>query len=101
MHGPEALWPASRIGLAAEATRPFAQRAPVRDTSPVAYDEDLADRLPAETAALVAEPRAERFEMRGRSMDGWLRVDTDGLGEELAGWVARGVCYARSLPPKR
>ena len=56
---------------------------------------------PAETAALVAEPRAKRFEMRRRSMDGWLRVDTDGLGEELAGWVARGVCYARSLPPKR
>lgn len=28
VHGPEALWPASRIGLAAEATRPFEQRAP-------------------------------------------------------------------------
>jgi TfoX/Sxy family transcriptional regulator of competence genes len=58
---------------------------------------------PAETDALLAEPRARAFEMRGRSMDGWLRVDIEGLGtqEELAAWVRRGVAYAGSLPPKR
>lgn len=58
---------------------------------------------PAETEELVADPNARRFEMRGREMDGWLRVDTDGLSSDrqLERWVARGVAYARSLPPKR
>ena len=58
---------------------------------------------PAETDALVEDPNARRFEMRGRAMDGWLRIDTDGLStdQQLQQWVARGVAYARSLPPKR
>ena len=58
---------------------------------------------PDETEALVSEPHAQRFEMRGRAMDGWLRVAPEALrtGPELERWVARGVSYARSLPPKR
>ena len=58
---------------------------------------------PAQTDELVADPNARRFEMRGREMDGWLRIDTDGLSSDrqLERWVARGVAYARSLPPKR
>jgi TfoX/Sxy family transcriptional regulator of competence genes len=58
---------------------------------------------PAETDALLAEPHARTFEMRGRAMDGWLRVDVEGLQaqDELAAWVRRGVAYAGSLPPKR
>src|SRR5947208_12380092 len=58
---------------------------------------------PDETDALVAKPHARRFEMRGRSMDGWLRVDADGVRtkRQLEPWVTRGVAYARSLPPKR
>jgi TfoX/Sxy family transcriptional regulator of competence genes len=57
---------------------------------------------PAETAALVERPEASRFEMRGREMDGWLRVDVGGLTtkRQLASWVSRGVRYARSLPAK-
>jgi hypothetical protein len=57
---------------------------------------------PAETEALVAEPRAERMVMRGRAMDGWLRVAVDGSSpaEEVSRWVARGTSFARSLPPK-
>ncbi len=56
---------------------------------------------PAATDELVADPRAGRAVMRGREMDGWLRVDVDGLDDAgLAGWVSRGVRYARSLPPK-
>jgi TfoX/Sxy family transcriptional regulator of competence genes len=57
---------------------------------------------PAATEALVAEPGARRFEMRGRAMDGWLRIDTDALDRDaqLARWVGLGVAYARSLPPK-
>jgi TfoX/Sxy family transcriptional regulator of competence genes len=58
---------------------------------------------PAETEALLAEPHAEPFVMRGRAMDGWLRVDPEGLRtkRELERWVARGVAYARSLPAKQ
>jgi TfoX/Sxy family transcriptional regulator of competence genes len=58
---------------------------------------------PEETEALVAEPHARSFEMRGREMRGWLRVDTEGVQTEpeLATWVQRGATYARSLPPKR
>ena len=111
---------------------------------PVAYDEDLAERIrdllgaepdvteqrmfgglaflvggnmavaasgkgglmvrvePDETDALLEEPHAGPFEMRGRLMQGWLRVAAEGVETEadLAPWVERGVEYARSLPPK-
>ena len=58
---------------------------------------------PASTDALVQEPHVRRFEMRGREMDGWLRIDADAVAtkRQLQRWVARGVAYARSLPPKR
>ena len=58
---------------------------------------------PEDTDALLATPHARPFEMRGREMRGWLRVDPEGAGatRELAPWVARGVAYARSLPAKR
>ena len=56
---------------------------------------------PAETDALIAEPHAERAVMRGRAMDGWLRVDAAAATDaDLERWIARGVAYARSLPPK-
>jgi TfoX/Sxy family transcriptional regulator of competence genes len=57
---------------------------------------------PADTAALVESPHAERFEMRGRAMDGWLRISPEGVvsDEQLRQWVRRGIGYARSLPPK-
>ncbi len=55
-----------------------------------------------ETEALLAEPHAQPFEMRGRELKGWLRVDAAGLGNEhdLERWVGRGVSYARKLPRK-
>ncbi len=57
---------------------------------------------PAESDALVAKTKARVVEMRGREMPGWLRVDTDDVKtkRQLETWVARGVGYARSLPPK-
>jgi TfoX/Sxy family transcriptional regulator of competence genes len=57
---------------------------------------------PAETDALLGKPHAAPFVMRGRAMDGWLRVAPDGLRSkaQLERWVARGAAYARSLPPK-
>ncbi len=57
---------------------------------------------PEDTDALLAKPHARPFEMRGREMRGWLRVDPKGLrSKQLAPWVTRGVAYARSLPAKR
>jgi hypothetical protein len=57
---------------------------------------------PAETDALVSRPDVDRFEMRGREMDGWLRVGVDAVetDDALRGWVDRGVGFARSLPAK-
>jgi len=57
---------------------------------------------PAESAELVETTPAVEMEMRGRSMAGWLRLDSaDVEDEELSAWVDRGVSFARSLPPKR
>lgn len=57
---------------------------------------------PAESDALVDASSAEPMIMRGRPMDGWLRVPSSDLGSdgELARWVGTGVAFARSLPPK-
>jgi hypothetical protein len=57
---------------------------------------------PEETDRLIAKPHARRFEMRGREMDGWLRVDDDGVKTKrgLEPWVRTGVAYAKALPPK-
>ena len=57
---------------------------------------------PDETEALLAKPHARPFEMRGREMAGWLRVDADGVDtqEQLEPWVRRGIAYAQSLLPK-
>jgi hypothetical protein len=42
------------------------------------------------------------MEMRGRQMQGWLRVDSDDVRTKrtLEPWVKRGLAYARSLPAK-
>jgi TfoX/Sxy family transcriptional regulator of competence genes len=57
---------------------------------------------PAATDSLVSEDGVERFQMRGRAMDGWLHVHAAAAGtdEELQRWVEVGVGYAQSLPAK-
>jgi hypothetical protein len=57
---------------------------------------------PSETDRLVTRPHVGPFVMRGRPLDGWLRVDAEGVRtkRQLEAWVARGVAYARSLPAK-
>ena len=57
---------------------------------------------PAQSDKLVTTTGARPMEMRGRPMQGWLRVDSDNVRtkRELARWVRLGVGYARSLPPK-
>jgi hypothetical protein len=58
---------------------------------------------PAQTENLVRDDHVDRFEMRGRQMDGWLRVDEEAVADDeaLASWARVGLDYARSLPPKR
>lgn len=57
---------------------------------------------PVDTDELLAQPHVEPFAMRGRVMDGWVRVEVDGVRtkRQLERWVARGVAHARTLPPK-
>jgi hypothetical protein len=57
---------------------------------------------PTQTEALLAEPRARPFVMRGREMSGWLHIDVDPSGndDELKRWLEHGLGYVRSLPPK-
>lgn len=60
-------------------------------------------RLPREeTDSALALPHAGPMEMSRGPVKGWVLVDETGLeeDEDLRGWVARGVAYARSLPPR-
>ena len=57
----------------------------------------------AQSDTLVATTSARLMEMRGRRMQGWLRVDPEHVRtkRQLAKWVELGTTYARSLPAKR
>lgn len=56
---------------------------------------------PAQTESLIRDPRAQRFVMRDRELTGWLHIDVDAMADdEFAGWVRRGLEYARALPTK-
>ena len=52
---------------------------------------------PAETDRLVTADGVERMVMRGREMDGWLRVSADAVDDEgaLRRWVTTGRDVAR------
>jgi hypothetical protein len=58
---------------------------------------------PTQSDKLVDTSHAEIAVMRGRPMDGWLRVASEHLltKRQLAKWVDLGAAYARSLPPKK
>jgi hypothetical protein len=57
---------------------------------------------PKESDALLAASNARPFEMRGRQMRGWLRVDAEHVrtARQLGVWVRRSASFARSLPAK-
>lgn len=57
---------------------------------------------PEQSDELLGRAHAHPFEMRGRSMQGWLRIEPEGVKtkRQLERWVAHGVSYARSLPSK-
>ena len=57
---------------------------------------------PAYHPQALAQPHTRVFDMTGRPMSGWIVIDPPGVADDemLADWVARGVDFARSLPPK-
>ena len=57
---------------------------------------------PEQSDSIVATTEARLMEMRGRQMQGWLRVDAADVATKpkLARWVDLGTTYARSLPAK-
>lgn len=56
---------------------------------------------PAAADSLLG-PSVTRTVMRGRELTGWLDVGPAATATDdgLRGWVAHGLAYARSLPPK-
>ncbi len=66
----------------------------------MAYDEELANRI---RELVGTEPGLAEKRMRGKEMDGWLRIAPEGVKTkaQLERWVARGVAYARLLAPKQ
>ena len=57
---------------------------------------------PDDLESFLVEDQVEPFEMRGRAMTGWLRVDPGAVetDDDLRRWVEVGVARARSLPAK-
>ena len=58
---------------------------------------------PETSDALLTSEGVRPMEMRGRHMQGWLRVDDDAVRtkRQLERWVRVGVGYAGTLPAKR
>jgi hypothetical protein len=57
---------------------------------------------PAESDRLQRSKGVAPMVMKGRPMNGWLRVDDEHVrtSRQLARWVGIGMAYASSLPPK-
>ena len=57
---------------------------------------------PTQSDSLLSTTTARPMEMRGRTMQGWLRVDAEDVRTkpQLAKWVELGTSYARTLPAK-
>ena len=57
---------------------------------------------PARSEELVDDDQVRRMEMRGKEMDGWLRVGVEAVQDDsaLRRWVDLGIGYASSLPAK-
>lgn len=57
---------------------------------------------PDDLDKLLQRAHVNPMVMAGRELRGWVRVDAPALRttRQLQSWVARGVGYARGLPPK-
>ncbi len=64
---------------------------------------DLIVRVgPEKHAASLAQPYTRPFDMTGRPMAGWVVVEPPGFAVEadLDRWIAMGIDFAATLPPK-
>ncbi len=69
----------------------------------VSHNGGLIVRCPPERVeALIEAGHAEAMVMRGRPMDGWLRVPAAGLSEPgaLERWIDVALAVVRGLPPR-
>jgi TfoX/Sxy family transcriptional regulator of competence genes len=67
-------------------------------------DDELVVRVGTSAYEDALEAASTRpFDFTGRPMKGWVTVQRDGFDSEpeLAGWVDRGVEFARTLPRKK
>jgi hypothetical protein len=50
----------------------------------------------------LAQPHAREMDFTGRAMKGMIYIGTEGFEDDadLEDWVARGLAFAQSLPPK-
>ena len=57
---------------------------------------------PEACAEALALPNADVMDFTGRPVRGWIHVESAGLAsdEELHDWMARGMCFAATLPAK-
>lgn len=65
--------------------------------------DDLIVRVgPDKYETAVIRPHAKPFDFTGRPMKGWVMVSPEGYASDpdLKDWVAQGVEFALSLPPK-
>ena len=65
--------------------------------------DDVILRLdPESSEEALREPHVRVFDMTGRPMKDWLLIGSAGVASDdaLSSWVARGVEFAGSLPPK-
>src|SRR5512134_3933338 len=67
------------------------------------HGNDLMVRVgPHNHAEAMKRPHTRVFDMTGKPMSGWVVVSAAGLTDPqvLADWIAQGVAYAQTLPPK-
>jgi TfoX/Sxy family transcriptional regulator of competence genes len=68
----------------------------------VSKDSLMVRMSPDATDAALAQPHVRVFDMTGRPMKGWIIVEPAGIqsDDDLNRWIAQGVAFAQSLPPK-
>jgi hypothetical protein len=67
------------------------------------HGEEIMVRVgPDAHAQALQQPHARPMDFTGRPMKGFVFVGTEGIAsdEDLADWIAYGVAFATSMPPK-
>ncbi|WP_052552862.1 TfoX/Sxy family protein [Gemmata sp. SH-PL17] len=68
-----------------------------------AWKDSLIARLgPEEGEAALLEPHVRVFDITGKPMRNWVRIEPEGVedDEQLAGWIERALKFVEMLPKK-